>query len=153
MVPFGTSQLGKMRIYNSTRGTYALISNCVTGTNTLTLTAAVPAGWQVGDTLTIASNICSVGGQDWVDIEITSGPTDKSALFVMIVFASATTTDAIRLQPYEAFSNSKNIIQEAIVASANMRAFGLLPITSNLFCLSWSGTPTTLILREAGNIT
>lgn len=152
MVPVSTSQLAKMRLYNTTRGTSALISNCVTGTNTLTLTANVPAGWQVGDTITIASQTVSGGGWSWVDLEITSGPTGKRSIFVNTQIQSATAGDAVRLHPFEAsFSASKFVALSAIVAAPQVvNGFGLQKIVSNVFCIAWNGSPTAIVIREAG---
>jgi hypothetical protein len=151
MVPAATTQLAKMRLYNTTRSTSALISNCVTGTNTITLTANVPAGWQVGDTITIASQTVSGGGFAWVDLEITSGPTDHSALFVATAMTSGTVGDALRLHPLATFGSGKITARAvALVAAQPTDGFGFLPITSNVFSLAWTGTPTTVTIREAG---
>ena len=44
LVVNSTSQLAKMRLYNTTRGTSLLISQSVVATKTITFTAAVPTG-------------------------------------------------------------------------------------------------------------
>lgn len=152
MVPTSTSQLAKMRLYNTTRGTHALISNCNVGTNTLTLTANVPVGWTVGDTITIASQTVSGGSLDWVDLEITSGPTGKSALFIVQQVNSATVGHQMRLHPFTAsFSTSKYATPcNVLVSSQTTSVFGIIPIASNIFSLAWNGTPTAVVVREAG---
>jgi hypothetical protein len=150
MVPASTSQLAKMRLYNTTRSNSALISDCDTGTNTITLTATVPADWANGDALTIASQTVSGGGFSWVDMEITSGPTDKPAIFISHVMNSASVGDALRVHPLEAFSSSKASVNIALTASQNCNGFGLLKLTSNVFSLSWTGTPAVVVVREAG---
>jgi hypothetical protein len=38
------------------------------------------------------------------------------------------------------------------VANQNSNRLALLPIASNLFSLSWTGTPTAVLVREAGYI-
>jgi hypothetical protein len=152
MVPVSTSQLGKMRLYNTTRGTSALISNCVVGTNTITLTANVPSGWATTDVITIASQTVSGGGQSWVDIEITSGPTSKTSLFINTQLAG-TTGDTMRIHPFTAsFSTSKYNALNVFNTAAISIGFGLIPITSNVFSLAWSTTITALVIREAGYI-
>jgi hypothetical protein len=152
LVPTSTSQLGKMRLYNTTRGTSALISNYNTGTNVVTLTATVPAAWANGDSLTVASQTVSGGGVNWVDIEITSGPTGKTSLFLNMVISSATVGDTQRVHPTETFGAGKIMAQVALVANQNSNRLALLPIASNLFSLSWTGTPTAVLVREAGYI-
>lgn len=149
MVPASTSQLAKMRLYNTTRGTNALISNCVTGTNTLTLTANVPAGWQVGDTITIASQTVSGGGFSWVDLEMTSGPTNKLYMFINLSFVS-TAGDFALLHPLETYAASKQVFVSANVTGQSLSSMFLVKITSNVISLSWTGSPTTTILRESG---
>jgi hypothetical protein len=71
LVPAATTQLGKQRLYNLTRGTSALISTS-NGSSTITLTANAPAGWANGDSITTLSRTVS-GGYNFIDIEITSG--------------------------------------------------------------------------------
>jgi len=140
MVPSLTTQLGKMRLYNTTRGTNALISNCNTTTNTLTLTANVPAGWTIGDTITIASQTVSGGGLNWVDIEITSGPTGRSYLFMsFFIRANPLGTESAVIHPLETYAASKTDRVDAQVSNILMEKLCLLSITNNVFSLSWAG--------------
>lgn len=151
LVPVSTSHLAKMRLYNLTRGTNALISNYNTGTNVVTLTATVPAEWANGDSLTIASQTVSGSGLSWVDIEITSGPTNKSSVFVKLIINSATVGDVMRIHPFDAsHSSSKYDVLYALVTSQNTNGVGLITVTNNVFSLSWTGTPNTIVIREAG---
>lgn len=53
--PTASSQVGKIVLHNTTRGDSALISSVDTGTNTITLTAAVPGAWASGDSITTRS--------------------------------------------------------------------------------------------------
>jgi len=151
MVPALTTHLAKMRLYNTTRGNYALINNCVVATNTITLTANVPAGWANGDTITIASNTVSGGGFSWVDMQITSGPTGKTQLFLYTIFQGATAGDSVRMHPHETLATSKystpNYCQVAGVFNA---VFGIQKIVSNVFSLAWTGNPTAVYIRESG---
>lgn len=157
MKPAATNQLAKMRLYNTTRGDYALISDCDTGTNTITLTANAPGTWQNGDTITIQSQTLTTaltGLSNWVDLEITSGPTGKSSLFIKMQVAGPTATtgnDELRIHPFtSSFSSSKFVNCFAQVANRTMNDFGLIEVVNNVFCISWNGTPTNIIIREAG---
>jgi hypothetical protein len=155
IVPLSTAQLAKMRLYNTTRGNSALISNANTGTNTITLTATVPANWANGDTITIASQTV-VGTFNWVDLEITSGPTGKTSLWLLTQIRSNVQGDALRLHPFETFAVSKAVPNAVMVASTTLLTSLPLPIpiTSNVFSIAWNGTWTNAAdlvnLKELG---
>ncbi len=152
MVPTSTSQLAKMVLYNTTRSNSVLITNCVTGTpNTITSTATFPANWVNGDALTIASQTVSGGGVSWVDLQLTSGPLGKVNIFMKDQVISANVGDAFRIHPLTTFSSSKVDVAIALVANQGTNGFGLISVTSaGLFSVSWTGSPTTVLLREAG---
>ncbi len=133
-------------MYNSTRSTYGLISDCNTGTNTITLTANVDAGWQVGDTITIRSqtNTATVGTSYFVDYEITSSEIDTltRALDMGLLFRDTGAANELALlHPWEANSDSKrdgirsqaaNIVNQGIVIP--------VPIIQSRFCAIWTGS-------------
>jgi hypothetical protein len=152
LVPASTSQLAKMRVYNLTRGNYALISNYNTATNIITHPTTPPANWANGDSLTIASQAVSGGGLNWIDLEITSGPVNKIALWVNLQINSGTAGDAMRLHPFDAsLSSAKFSPIDAQVAGVTQNAGSyLLKIISNLFCMAWTANSTALVVREAG---
>jgi hypothetical protein len=65
-----SSQLGKARLYNSTRGTYRLISSVNTGTNTITTVNTVDA-WANGDTIDIESpTVTSPAAFEFIEIDL-----------------------------------------------------------------------------------
>ena len=106
-----STALAKLRLYNSTRGTYALISDTDTATNTITLTANVPAGWATTDTITIRSqlNTDTSGGAYFLDYEITS-EIPELARYIVCDFSWADTAAIGQrgsIHPYAAFSGSK----------------------------------------------
>lgn len=150
LVPLATTQLAKMVLHNTTRGTNALISNCVVGTNTITLTANVPAGWVVGDTITIRSttNTTNPAGGAWfVDFEITSGvlaSTNKAWIFFQITDTGGAAF--IMTHPYEANVNSKRLSIRYPAAIAGSAFTGMLPVfvSGNRYCMAWdvSGAAT-----------
>lgn len=159
LVPVSTSQLAKIVLHNTTRGDEGLISNCVTGTNTVTLTANVPGTWQVGDTITIRSqtNTSTFSGVSYfVDFEITSGINDDSGYISIFI----STTDSGGLvsmvtHPYEANSTSKRLGINSQVATVLMKTFANpIEIITSRFCMAWvasgSGTITRLQLRLVG---
>lgn len=153
LVPASTSQLAKMVLHNTTRGTDALISNCVTGTSTITLTANVPVGWQVGDTITIRSqtNTDIIDAVAYfVDFELTSGVPLNVTKYILGILSIRDTGAAgiyVQSHPYEAGSASKRMAIPTQVANI-VFSTGIPPlqIISNRFCYSWraSGSGTTL---------
>lgn len=152
LVPTSTSQLAKMVLYNTTRSNGALISNCNTGTNTITLTATVPANWANGDTITIASQTVSGGSLNWIDLQITSGPTGKNSLFLKLQFSGNAAANRMIVHPSETFSSSKNNLVQTQVASVPNDSLALVPINSNKLAIAWEGTPAFVTIREAGFI-
>jgi hypothetical protein len=153
LVPTATTQLAKMRLYNTTRGNSALISNCNTGTNTITLTATVPANWASGDTITVASTTVSGGGFNWIDLEITSGPTSKSGLFVTLLLTSGAASDAAYCHPLATYGGGKRTPRAITqVGGVQVAAFGLVPVTGNVFSLAWTAASTQVTVAEAGTI-
>jgi len=152
MVPASTSQLAKLRLYNTTRGNSALISNCNTATNVITLTSSAPANWANGDTITIASQTVSGGGFSWIDLEITSGPTGKSGLLSNASFVPGSAGDSLRFHPFTTFSSSKVQILTGQVAAVTCNSLVLSEVLSNVFSIAWTGTPTTVLLRQVGYI-
>jgi hypothetical protein len=154
--PFSSSQLAKMRLYNTTRGNSALILSNNAGTNVITLTATAPANWAAGDTITIASQTVVGGSGNWVDFEITSGPTGKSALFVVVANQDTTTAgQVLRIHPFSTYGDG-NV--QASVNQVNARTLfstHLIKVNSNVFTVSWtaSGATTAIVsVRETGYI-
>jgi len=155
MVPQAAGQLAKQRLYNTTRGTHALISDCNAGTNTITLTANVPADWQVGDTITTLSQTVSGAGRSWVDLEITSGNLlGTSAVWIYMVVYDGGGPSQLALHPFETYGDSKLLCdaigQVAAQAGVNQNLYKL---NSNMITAWWtaSGAATDIIiLREVG---
>lgn len=134
LIPYGATTLAKLRLYNSTRGTYGLIQASVAGTNTITLTAAVPGGWQVGDTITIRSqvNLNVDAGAYFLDWEITSSEIPVLARSIDVDLWSLDTTAAATraiLHTWEAYSATKRVIAQGTVINRDVFRYG----TVNLF--------------------
>ena len=155
LVPISTNQFAKMRLFNSTRSTYVLISNCVTGTNTITHTANVDAGWQVGDTITIRSQTCdiSIGTSFYVDFEFVGGLAAEARSMATLVAYKDTGAAGVeyRIHPWTTGVVSKQDAYNNQVANVwfNIHS-GHAPIIQRRFCLLWtsSGVGTiTAVLR------
>lgn len=154
-----TSHLAKLRLYNSTRSTYALISDTVVGTNTITLTANVPGDWQVGDSLTGQSqvNTGTTGGAIFYDFEITSSavPELTRALSLFLVIQDSGAGGAqLQFHPWETYGVSKSVSEvspAAAVASVGVVSVSLI---SSRFTVLWIATGvntlTSVITRLIG---
>jgi hypothetical protein len=151
ITPVSTSQLAKLRIYNTTRGTYALILSA-TGATFTTTTNVYAAGWRNNDVLTIASQTVTGSGLDVVDLELTSGPTGKSAILITGQLTPGAASNRIYTHPFVAYSAPKGRNIWGQVASVPT-ALSNVPIAmagGNVFSIAWSGVPTSVILREDG---
>lgn len=153
LVPASTSQLGKQRLYNTTRGNYARISNS-TGAGNITLDATVPANWAAGDTITTLSPTVASAG--WVDIEITSGTlvNKKNGFFLFSITDSGAIGQILNSQEFGPDTTSR---RSALVtqSASSMSAMYLKKIISNVISIFWSasGAATCIIvIREMGYI-
>lgn len=154
LVPTATTQIAKMVLHNTTRSTDALISNCNTGTNTITLTANAPAGWVSGDTITVRSqtNTSTFGSSYFVDFEIVSDVDSLAAgLEMELTFAdSGGAGQSLRLHPYQAsvVARRRGITTQSTTTILGYRP---LPLVSRRFCATWtasgSSTVTALTFR------
>jgi hypothetical protein len=151
ITPTATTQLAKLTMYNTTRGTSALILSA-TGATFTTTTNVYAAGWRNNDIITITSPTTVGGSLNWVDLEITSGPTSKTSLFVKQIL-SGTAGDFFRIHPFTAsYSASKIDALCAQVTARNMYNLALVSVISNKISISWTGDDSVWI-RESGYIT
>jgi len=138
---------GKTVLHNTTRGTSALIQSVVTGTSTITLTANVPAGWIVGDTITARSQTCTgtlVVGVYYYDYDI-SLLTGKPILAVgMMLNSYISDTGAAAcicaMHPYEAWAAAKTTQFWTQVAAQRQHNNPILGINNNRSCRAWTAS-------------
>jgi hypothetical protein len=156
LVPTSTSQLAKMRLYNTTRSNYALISDYNTGTNVVTLTATAPANWANGDSLTtVSQTVSGGGGVNWIDLEVTDSTLlSRNAYHVTLAFNSATVAaNNVWIHPFETFGAGKIVALNNLVASISQQYATPISINSNVISMQWSGTPIFIRLRILGYYT
>lgn len=155
LVPSNTSLIAKMVLHNTTRGTSGLISNCVAGTNTITLTANVDAGWQVGDTITIRSQTNTAtpyaATTFYVDFEFVSDLNDlaRYVSFYLVLRDTGAAGQRLAFHPYETNDGVKaRTVRTQVANISNDIAPPPLPLIQKRFCMVWdaSGTGTMLIL-------
>ena len=97
--------------------------------------------------ITIDSQTVTTSGY-FVDIEIASGPTNKSKMFLVLLTAGSV-GQRLTLHPFETWGASKykNIF---VQSTANVEGSRLMAINNNVFSVWWSGAPTYVIIREEG---
>lgn len=151
ITPTSTSQLGKLRMYNTTRGNSVGLILSATGATFTTTTNVYAAGWRDNDVITIKDP--TINTTDWCAIELTSGPTGKSALFATLTASSATVADGCAVHPIEAFGSSKVHFLSCQVAGVTITTLALVKMSSNVFGLRFTGTAAagvTVTVREMG---
>lgn len=142
----GSSNWGKMRIWNTTRGTYRLIDNTDTATNTITTIASTDA-WANGDSLTIESQTTLSGvTSKFVEIDLTQA----TALSIIPATARSLrfeqnaqdTTAAVNkydsVHPFSTYASSKQSGVRTQVNSATFTGHTSVPLISRVFCFQSS---------------
>lgn len=165
IVPVSSSQAGKIVLYNTTRGTSALISSVVTATKTITLTATFPAGWVSGDTIKAESQTATGAietGVFFYDIDLTGlslPATTRAAWFDWSVSDTATPSGTFYaiLHPYTAVTGAFSV-GNFVTALSNTNAFTGKPmyfgIYSGRLCFGVraSGTATSSIILRIRSV-
>lgn len=161
IVPTSSSQVGKIVLHNTTRGTDALISSVNTGTKTITLTATVPGGWASGDSITARSQtatgeIETGAGDYFFDLDLTGlslPSTTRSAIFAFFHSDSTASSNAYSMiHPFQAVSGPFSVGLNVLAAANGMFAVATVLInilqTKMCFGLRSSGAATgTIIVR------
>lgn len=111
IAPGTASMLGQLRLYNSTRGTYRLITAVNTGTNVIT-TVSSSDSWASGDTITAASQTVTTGlTQKAFEIDLTqqtSIPLLARAILMLMYTADTGAVGKFSFaHPYEAYAVDK----------------------------------------------
>jgi hypothetical protein len=148
--PTSSSQLAKLRIYNTSNAPvdYLLVSSVDTATNTITFTSAVPGTWTAGETITSRSqtNTDTTSSAYFQDIEITSGCTDKNALiFNTAIIDTAGAGKVFAIHPFETYTAAK-VTQTVTQTTSALNGLALTKITNNTFCIRWTSGGSTIIL-------
>lgn len=150
---FSVNTLAKLRLFNSTRGTYALISDTVVGTNTITLTDTVPALWATTDAITVRSqtNTNLVGASYFLDYEITSPeipPLTRMIDYELTFVDTGAAGERVVVHPWKAFLASERRILDVVVANRNLYKYDDVPLYQRRFTVqaSASGAATMLYI-------
>lgn len=143
-----SSQLGKMRVWNTTRNSYRLITATNTGTNTCT-NVSVSDSWANGDTITIESQTGTTGATEKaVEIDL-SQMAGYPALAVAIHMTLAKSDTGAggefnAVHAYETWANAKRDQQRSQQAGGVIFKHTTVPLIDKVFLWqsSASGTGT-----------
>lgn len=138
----GSSNWAKMRLYNTTRGTYRLIESVNTGTKTITTVASTDS-WASGDTIKIESQTTTTGlTAKAIEVDLTQATaltaipkTARAAVWEVTVYDTSTTGNAVFLHPFEAYASSKLTGGRNAALSVSMLAHVTIKLINRCFCI------------------
>jgi hypothetical protein len=140
-------------LLNSTRGTDAVISNVNLGTNTITLTANVPAGWQSGDTITTDTGL----GSNYRTAEIkdtTVIPSNATHLILFVQVVDTAGSVSAWMQENVTFAAAKTwVVGGTAAANISLTSSVIIKLTSRRIAYqvrSPAGDTSTLVVRLVG---
>jgi hypothetical protein len=145
IVPGVATLIARLRIWNTTRNTYRLVTAVNTATNTITTVASTDS-WANGDTITFESQTTITGATNkYGEVDISQStviPTlARHALVTVYARDSGITgTPFAFLLPYEAYIANEG----APVNAANLTNNTIFPIKliSGVLCVSWNASGT-----------
>jgi hypothetical protein len=152
MVPGNAGDLGKMRLWNSTRSTGRLITAVNTGTATITTVSSTDS-WASGDTITIRSQTTSpAGAAKAIEVDLSQ----QSAIPVLArsveglvqKFDSGGSGTTTYLHPVETIAASKAFSVWIQVASKWNADFRSVPLINRRFCVSYGAAGAATALDE-----
>lgn len=150
--PFSSSQIAKLVLYNTTRGTSLLISSVDIATNTITFTTAVPGAWVNTDVITARSqiNTLGVGSAFFYDHEFAAGniPVLTRAIDVALGMSdSGGAGQTCGIHPYEAGAASK-LTGPTTQSTQFTNSWPAAALINNRITLVWtaSGSATALVI-------
>jgi len=136
-----SSQLGKMVLHNTTRGTSRLISSVVTGTNTITTVSSTDS-WADTDAIEIRSQTVDPGGAPYmidIDLSQSTSAIPATARSILLDVSNSDTGAAGRFfgtHPFETYGASKQVLQYSRTLGTN-RAYRTIAVSllQSRFCI------------------
>lgn len=144
------SQLGKPRLFNSTRSTYRLITDVDVATNTITTVSSTDT-WANTDAITIRSqtNTATSGGSYFYELDMSQSTTTvpvltRSLLVGVFLNDSGGSNEVGILHPYEANDTSKQLTTRTQAAGIQIALQWQIPLIDGKFTyrVSASGAGT-----------
>lgn len=149
IVPAAASMLGQLRLYNSTRGTYRLITAVNTGTSTITTVSSTDS-WANGDTITAVSQTVTTGlTQKALEIDLTQQTTIPLLARAVLMSMYTADTGAVGkfsfAHPYETYAVGKQRTSYNQSTAIGLYGEILIPLLNQKFTYAAeaSGTGTS----------
>jgi hypothetical protein len=140
-----TTELGQIRLFNSTRGTYRLITAADTANNVITTVNSADA-WADNDDIDIESQLCTAPGNDMIEMD-TSQTTDIPGLTRILQCQfwkrdSGAVGQFIAIHPYDTYSNTREAfcLNQAAHATLYLMTSVPIPISQRRFCTRWNAS-------------
>jgi len=148
----GAGLLGKLVLHNTTRGTSTFINTVNIGANQITLTAAVPGGWIVGDTITVRSqtNVAAVGAARFFDVYV-GGSFDATTVGLLMsdYFTDSGAAYILHgIHTYEAYSAAKFVSVRNSVAGMPIYRNMFMGIVDQRFTVMWNANGVNTALAS-----
>jgi len=153
ITPNATGQLAQMRMYNTTRGDYALIVSAAGSQFTLDRNVRTLANpWADNDAVTNYQTTIGTGGVAYAELEIVNADLlGKSALYLEMSCRSTTAGELLSIHPYVAYASSKEQNATAHIGGGTPLTYtrtALITLTSNIIGIGWQGTAYTAIILK-----
>ena len=140
--PGGNNYHAKLRLYNETDADYALIDDVNVGARQITLTAAVPVGWAIGEWVTARSQTCIDPAPPpyYFDLDLSSAdntvvPVLARSIFVQVFYQdSAAANIRTNLHPWQAFGLGNRVSAYCQVAGIWKSEHVPMPLIQRRFC-------------------
>lgn len=153
IVPGTASLLGRLILWNTTRGTGRVITAVNTGTNVITTVSTVDA-WANTDAITIQSQTVTSGlTQKYMDVYLgtwqSTIPQNAIGILVNVYVRDTAASKATYSHPYETYGAAKQSLAYTEVANVYNGAFQwFVPLTNMRFTIAWLANSTGTLINE-----
>jgi len=150
ITPSAAGQLARMRLYNNTRGNYALVVSVSGATVTLdrnVTTLAAP--WQDNDVISTLATSPTIGasialGANYCELEIIDATLmGKTAIMMEVTQRSTMAGESMTSHPYTTYSASKEQFTQCLIANLGTNRTFFVQLIGNVIGMAWNGTTNT----------
>lgn len=132
----GIDQIGMLVLHNTTRTESELVRNAIVASNQIILNVDVPGTWEIGDTITLRSQVCDIGGSPYYfDLDVSDVvPAAATVLYLACAYRDSGGVASLATHPYETYGAGKSFGTNAPVAGVLFPYFTPVPLVSQRFC-------------------
>lgn len=154
LTPSAAGQLAKMKLFNLTRGNYALIESAAGLTVTMDRNVTTLSNpWADNDVITNFSPVIGAGGGfSFCELEVVDPVLmGKSGLVLDITCRSGVTSEILALHPCTLWAQAKEQDTTAQVVGLSQTRTVIIPLINNTIGLAWQGVNyTAMIIKIEG---